>query len=123
MIKSVNNPFSAAAPYAGGRIVDRLYPNSPQGVNYKSRFKSFREIFHDTISTQFPELLSKAGFNENSSLEDKIDFNATGYIVTVPLEHLKKLQPAPAETRQEKLFNSYNSSAKDLTGSLVNMSA
>lgn len=122
MIRSVNNPFSAAAAYAGGKVVDRLYPNSPHSVNYKSRFKSFREVFQDTISVQFPELLSKAGFQENSSLEDKIDVPATGYVITVPVEHLRKLQPATAETRQEKLFNSFSSSEKYLTGSLVNMS-
>ncbi|MGE5431911.1 MAG: hypothetical protein ACM3QX_12595 [Syntrophomonadaceae bacterium] len=121
MIGSVNHSFSAAASYAGGKVVDRLYPNSPQSVNYKSRFKSFREVFHDTISIQFPELLAKAGFNETSPLKDKIDVPATGYVVTVPQEHLKKLQPASVETGQEKLFNSFNPSAKDLAGSLVNM--
>ncbi|HEX2961883.1 MAG TPA: hypothetical protein VHO43_08850 [Ignavibacteriales bacterium] len=122
MIGNISHSFSASASYAGGKVVDRLYPGSPSQVKYKSRFQSFREVFHDAISTQFPEMLSKAGFQENESLEDKINLPATGYIITVPQEHLKKLQPTQVETRQEKLFSSFNPSAKDLTGSLVNMS-
>lgn len=122
MTGSVNISFSAAASNAGPRIVDRLYPESPKSVNYISRFKSFREVFQDTIRQEFPEMLSEAGFKQNSSLEEKIDVPATGYVVTVPMEHLMKLQPVSVHTRQEKLFNSFNPTSKDLTGSLVNMS-
>ncbi|MGE5354132.1 MAG: hypothetical protein ACM3P0_18745 [Acidobacteriota bacterium] len=122
MNSNIGHISSVSAAYAAGKVVDRLYPSSPNPAGYKSRFKTFREVFHDTLSAQFPEMLSKAGFEEKESLKDKIEVPATGYIVTVPAEHLRKLQPTPAETRQEKLFNSFNPSAKDLTGSLVNMS-
>lgn len=119
MTGSVNYSFSASA---GPRIVDRLYPDSPRQVNYKSRLKSFREVFQDVIGQEFPEMLSLAGFKQNPSLEDRLNIPPEGYVVTVPMEHMMKLQPAPVESRQEKLFNSFNQTAKDLTGSLVNMS-
>lgn len=102
--------------------MDRRYPESPKPVNYISRFKSFREVFQDAIRQEFPEMMREAGFRENSSLEGKLDVPATGYVLTIPMEHLRKLQPTPIETRQERLFNSFHQPVKDLTGSLVNMS-
>ena len=104
--------------------MDRLYPNSSQDINHKSRFGgSFREVFKDTITEEFPDLLSKIGLKKTPSLEERVNLAATGYVVTIPTEHLKRLQQTPFKSKQEKLYDSYNSSAKGLKGSLVNMTA
>ncbi|MCU7496983.1 MAG: hypothetical protein HF314_06560 [Ignavibacteria bacterium] len=124
MTQSLGNSYSISASSAGGKIVDRIFPKNPGVSSLKSsRFQSFREVFHDTLKSEFPELLSKAGLTDSTSLESKIIPEPRGYVISVPEEHIRRLQAIPREAaRQEKLSNSFNSSVHDLTGSLVNMS-
>lgn len=122
MINDVNFSFSASAPNAGGRIVDRLYPNSPHSFIRSTKFRPFREIFAETIGEEFPELKNTFNYRTYPSLKEQVNFEATGYFVTVPVSHMQRLQDPPAESKQSKLFSTFNFSDMQMTGSLVNMS-
>lgn len=113
-----------------GIYVDVVHPQySKQSPVSKPR-ESFKSVLEVLINR--PELNSRIYSRPSTKRADssndpystkETEIRENGFVITVPEEHMDKLNEGRSDSLQNKLYDIYNSNLHNYSGSLVNVSA
>ncbi|MDP4196250.1 MAG: hypothetical protein Q8940_14435 [Bacteroidota bacterium] len=115
-----------------GVYVDILYPQYAKQSPISKPQQSFKSVLEVLINRpdynsriySRPEAKKAESSVKMSSTNSDLNIEEKGYVLTVPGEHMDKLNESrsPA-TLKDKLYELYNSNPYDYSGSLVNVTA
>jgi hypothetical protein len=125
--QGTENSFKTSGVY-----VDILYPQYAKQSPISKPQQSFKSVLEVLINRpdynsriySRPEAKKAESSEKASSTKSDLNIEEKGYVLTVPGEHMDKLNESRSSaTLKDKLYELYSSNPYDYSGSLVNVTA